>query len=215
MVGKTSIGAHRPVLRVVPKTPAPTVGAPDYARLLAAVAAGDGRAESDLMAALAGPLEVVLRNRSRGSEGVDDLRQEALLVILTAAREGRILEPKALVEFALETARRLALNAERKHMRQRTGADDAALEAVADGRSSGLDWIAGEELRACVHSVLGALGNERDRQMLFSYYLEEQPSVRLQAHFGMDSAQLGRVLHRARQRFALLWRGRHTDTPEL
>jgi RNA polymerase sigma factor (sigma-70 family) len=215
MVEKASMGARRPQLRVVPKSPGPAVTAPDYARLLAAVAAGDTRAESELMAVLSGPLEVVLRNRSRGSEGVEDLRQEALMVILTAAREGRIDEPRALVEFALETARRLALNAERKHSRQRTGADDAAIEAVVDSRSSGLDWIAGEELRRCVHSVLGALGNERDRQMLFSYYLEEQPSVRLQAHFGMDSAQLGRVLHRARQRFALLWRGRHSDTPDF
>jgi DNA-directed RNA polymerase specialized sigma24 family protein len=164
---------------------------------------------------LSGPLEVVLRNRSRGSEGVEDLRQEALMVILAAAREGRIAEPKALVEFSLETARRLALNAERKHARHRTGADDAAIESIVDSRSSGLDWVAGEELRNCVQSVLGALGNERDHQVLFSYYFEEQPSVRLQAQFAIDSVQLGRVLHRARQRFALLWRGRHCDTPDF
>ena len=208
--------ARRPALKVVKPAPEPAAeAAPDYARMLAAVAAGDRAAESELMTVLAAPLDVVLRNRSRGSEAVDDLRQEALLVILTAARAGRIAEPRALVEFALETARRLAMNAERKHARQRTGGDQAALDAAVDGGAATLDWLAGEELRHCVHSVLGSLDNERDRQVLFSYYLEGQPSARLQARFALDSVQLGRVLHRARQRFGALWRGRRIDAPEF
>jgi DNA-directed RNA polymerase specialized sigma24 family protein len=208
--------ARRPTLTVVANQPAPAAPAsPDYARLLAAVAAGDTRAEAELLTALSPPLEVVLRNRARGCEGVDDLRQEALLVILTAARAGRIHEPLALVEFALETARRLAMNAERKHARHRTGNDEAALEAATDGHSGGSDWLAGEQLRHCVHNVLGSLGSERDRQILYGYYLDEQPSARLQAHFALDSAQLARVLHRARQRFGELWRRRRIEVPEF
>lgn len=215
MAGDDVDGARRERgLRLVKDGP-PRPAGPDYAGMLAAVAAGDARAESALLQALSRPLEVVLRNRARGAESVDDLRQEALLVILTAARAGRIDEPRALVEFALETARRLALNAERKHARQRTGADDAALEAIADGQAAGADWLANEELRERVHAVLGALGNERDRSLLYSYYVEEQPSARLQAHFSLDSVQLSRVLHRARQRFGALWRGRMIDSPEF
>jgi RNA polymerase sigma factor (sigma-70 family) len=204
--------ARERALRLVKDGPP---AAPDYAAMLAAVTAGDSRAEAALLQALSRPLEVVLRNRARGAEGVDDLRQEALLVILTAARGGRIEDPQALVDFALETARRLALNAERKHARQRTGADEAALEAVADSQSAGPDWLATEELRGQVRTVLGELDNARDRSLLYSYYLEEAPSTRLQARFALDSTQLSRVLHRARQRFGALWRGRMIDSPEF
>jgi len=193
----------RPRLSIVPPPSAPA--APDYAGLLQRIAAGDRAAEAELMQVLSAPLGVVLRNRARGVESVDDLRQEALLVVLQATRAGRIDEPRALVEYALETARRLALNAERKKARHCTDTDSDAIATLADGRPDLVDVLAGEQLRDSVGAVLAAMPNPRDRQLLLGYYLEELPSSTLQARYAMDSGQLGRVLHRARQRFAALW----------
>ena len=75
------------------------------------------------MLALSEPLAVVLRQRAKGREGLEDLHQEALMAVLAAAREGRIAHPEALISYAIETAKLLALNAWRKQERQRTDTD--------------------------------------------------------------------------------------------
>jgi RNA polymerase sigma factor (sigma-70 family) len=193
-------------------TPGPVAcSPPDYARMLAAIAAGDRRAETDLVKAISPPLRLVLRRRAAGCE-VDDLQQETLMVVLAAAREGRVAQPRALVQFALETARRLVANAERKSVRQRTGSDDGALDAALSSDLGGDELVAREALQRGVHHALGELRSPRDRQLLYSYYLDGEPSAALQARFSLDSTQLGRVLHRARQRFGDVWRRLRPDS---
>jgi RNA polymerase sigma factor (sigma-70 family) len=186
---------------------------PDYAGMLAAIAAGNRAAETELVKTISPPLQLVLRRRAPSAD-VDDLRQEALLAVLGAAREGRIKDPQALVQFALETARWLACNAERKTARQRTGSDDAAIDASASGDMGSDDLLSRETRQRGVHEVLNALRNPRDRQLLYSYYLDEEPSSVLQAKFSMNSVQLGRVLHRARQRFGEVWRQMRLGLPD-
>lgn len=197
-------------LRAVPDSlPA---AAPDYAGMLVRVARGDREAETELVLALSEPLAMVLRRRLGSDDRCADLQQDTLLVVLEAARAGRIQEPRALVEFTLETARRLAMNAERKVYRQRTEADAELLEHVADAQQpTVLDVLASEERKHCVHAVLASMRNERDRQVLYSYYIDEQPTAQVQASFALDSVQLGRVLHRARQRFLALWQALRVD----
>jgi RNA polymerase sigma factor (sigma-70 family) len=205
-------GGNRPLLAQV-AAPTETAG-PDYASLLRRVGDGDREAETELVLTLSEPLAVVLRRRVRQPELCADLQQDTLMVVLAAARERRIAEPRALIDFTLETARRLALNAERKADRQRTEVDLDTIDATADRQPTVLEVLAGEELRHCVRSVLAGLNNERDRQVLYSYYIEEQPTAQVQARFALDSVQLGRVLHRARQRFFALWQALRIDLPE-
>ena len=200
-----------PVLTAVPVGAA---RAPDYAGMLDRVRDGDRQAETELLLALSEPLAMVLRRRLGSDHRCADLQQDTLLVVLEAAREGRILEPRALVEFTLETARRLAMNADRKNQRQRTDADAELLDRLADAQQpTMLEALAAEERRHCVRAVLASMRNERDRQVLHSYYIEEQPTALVQARFALDSVQLGRLLHRARQRFLAIWQGLRVDTP--
>ncbi len=198
-----------PALRAVPGQ---LRSAPDYAGLLARVRAGDREAETALVLALSEPLSMVLRRRLGSDDRCADLQQDTLLTVLEAARAGRIDEPRALVEFTLETARRLALNADRKQYRQRTDVDAELIEQVADVQQQPmLDALDADERRHCVRAVLASLSNERDRQVLFSYYIDEQPTAQVQARFALDSVQLGRVLHRARQRFLAVWQALRVD----
>lgn len=198
-----------PPLKAVPATAS---GSPGYAGMLARVQAGDRDAETELVLALSEPLSMVLRRRLGADERCADLQQDTLLTVLEAARAGRIDEPRALIEFTLETARRLLLNADRKQYRQRTELDAAAVEHAVDVRQPSMfDTLAAEQRRHCVRAVLASLRNERDRQVLFSYYLDEQPTALVQARFALDSVQLGRVLHRARQRFLAVWQALRVD----
>lgn len=187
----------------------------EYAELLQRIAAGEHAAESVLLQRLSAPLGAVLRRHARGDEGIEDLRQEALLVVLEAARHGRLQDPTALVDYALETARRLALNAERKQQRRRTDVDADMIDSLADNAPGASEHLRREQLHHCIEAVLANLGSERDRQLLYGYYLDERPSAELQARFEIDSTQLSRLLHRARQRFRTLWHSLELDAPDL
>ncbi|MBD8525860.1 RNA polymerase sigma factor [Pseudomarimonas arenosa] len=185
-----------------------------YAMLLQRVRSGDRIAESELVLALSEPLSVVLRQRAKGREGLEDLHQDALMAVLAAAREGRIEHPEALISYAIETAKLLALNAWRKQERQRTDADSEQIDRVAEPQASAWDTLSREQLRDNVRAVLSSLPNARDRAVLYSYYIEEQPSRTVQGQHALDSVQLGRVLHRARQRFLAMWKALRLDSPE-
>ena len=188
---------------------------PDYAGMLAAVRAGDTAAESLLLQTLTPPLQVVLRHRAKHAESVDDLCQEALIAVLQAARQGRVSNPTVLVEYALQTARQLALNAERKRSRRQTTSvaeiADTADETQRDVGELIDEVIQTEKLRNCVDTVLASMHSERDRQLLHSYYLNETSSADLQAQMTMNSQQFGKVLHRARQRFSQIWQALKFD----
>jgi len=189
--------------------------APDYAGMLAAIRAGDAGAETQLLQALTAPLQVVLRHRARYVESVDDLCQEALIAVLQAARQGRVSNPTVLVEYALQTARQLAMNAERKRSRRQT-TSVAEIADTADETQREMGELIDEQrqsekLRTCVDTVLASMHSERDRQLLHSYYLNETSSADLQAQMTMNSQQFGKVLHRARQRFSQIWQALKYD----
>ncbi len=202
MVSNTERGDHD----APPELAGGTAGGPDYASMLRAVAAGDRSAEAALLRALLPPLRLVLHRRF--GDDIDDLQQETLLIVLASAREGRIQEPQALVYFTLETARRLVANASRKQQRQRTDIDDEAIGRLATSMPAGDELLERADARRLVRDVLLNLPNARDREILQRYYLDEEPSDSLRARFSMDSMQLGRLLHRARQRFGDAWRRR-------
>jgi len=189
--------------------------APDYAGMLAAVRAGDSAAEARLLQALTPPLKVVLRHRAKHAEGVDDLCQDALIAVLQAARQGRVSNPAALVEYALQTARQLAMNAERKRSRRQTTSVAEIAETADDSLREMGELIdeqqQTEKLRNCVDSVLASMPSDRDRQLLHSYYLNETSSADMQAQMTMNSQQFGKVLHRARQRFSQIWQALKYD----
>ena len=187
----------------------------EYARLLGEVHAGNQSAEGELLARLQRPLTAVLRNRTGRAQVAEDLCQEALIVVLRAAREGSIKEPEALVEYALGTARTLLLNDDRKQARQRTESDSDTIEAMDGDVPSIASQIEKRELRQRVKKVLSELNSERDRQVLYAYYLQEKDSGEVQASHNLDSIQLARILHRARKRFAVLWNKRYCSEGEM
>lgn len=184
-----------------------------YAQLLPQVAAGSRPAEAALVALLGPPIGAILRQRARGDEAIDDLRQEALMVVIKAAREGRIPDVPRLIGFAAETARRLAANAERLRRRRRTEVDHEAVMLAADDGHSVEQAFERPAVAACVQQVLATLDSERDRRVLHEYYLDERPTAQLQAALSVTSLQLSRILYRARQRFQAAWQAHRLAPP--
>jgi len=196
-------------------------GAPDYDAMLAGVARGDRQAEARLMQALSGPLITILRQRLRRIDGVDDYAQEALIVVLQAAREGRFKDGRALIGFTMVTMNNLLTNEERRRARQQTYAS-ASLDDVIEASEEATTLAANSnasfdqaELHDCIGAVLSALHSPRDREMLRDYYLRETPSDELQARLALNTVQFAKVLHRARTRFGQLWQSLKFEMPAL
>ena len=58
--------------------------------------------------------------------------------------------------------------------------------------------------------MIEELGNDRDRQLLFRFYVAEEDKDEIAADLGLSSLQFNRVLYRARQRYKELYLKRAT-----
>ena len=68
-----------------------------------------------------------------------------------------------------------------------------------------LERVLKNEQAKLVRRVLADLGLERDRQMLFRFYVAEEDKADICAALGLSSLQFNRVLFRARQRYKELY----------
>jgi RNA polymerase sigma-70 factor (ECF subfamily) len=178
--------------------PEPEVAA-DLARR---IASGDRAAEEELARRYSQGLLLHLRRMTGDPSLSDDLHQETFRVVLERLRGGGIADPERLAGFILGTGRNLFLGGWRKQGRrgERDAVDVEELELL-DPAPDPLDQTLREEEIREVRRLIGELGTDRDRQILFRFYVAEEKKDRICADLGLSSLHFNRVLFRARQRF--------------
>ena len=155
-------------------------------------------------------MRIVLGRHTRDATEAEDLFQETFRLAVSKLRRGELREPAKLAAFLAGLARNLAIEHYRKEARRQTEADSETAEAAAtevvaaDVRGQLGQLLRGEEARL-VRQTLGELTTERDREILFRFYIAEEDKDRIAADYGLDGGQFNRVLHRARQRYKSLW----------
>lgn len=178
----------------------PTV---DPAELARRIAAGDRGAESDLVAHFGRGVRVLLRHLTQDGARADDLFQETFRRAIEKIRAAEVREPERLAAFLAGLARNLAI----ADFRRQRAHPATELDAVPEPEAPAPDPLAAtlrrDEARL-VRRLLARLEPERDRQVLFRFYLAEEPKERICADFGLSSLHFNRVIHRARERFRLL-----------
>ena len=183
------------------------------ARLVRRIRAGDAAAEADLFERYADGLRFLLRRWCGDEAQAEDLGQETFRVVIERLRREELAEPERLAGFVQGIARNLLRNARRKSLRRRTEADSEHVDAAVDTRPQTdpmRDALRAEEARL-VRRAVGRMRNERDRQLLYRYYLAEEDKAAICHDLGLDDVHFNRVLYRARQRFKAEWR---TDRPD-
>ncbi len=154
---------------------------------------------------------IMLDRHTNGRPEKEDLFQDTFSVVLEKLRRGELREPAKLPGFLSRVARNLAIEFYRKTARRKTDADSETVgKAVASGVTP-YGRLVDHENAALVRQALGELRNERDRQILFRFYIAEEDKERISADFGLSSLQFNRVLHRARGRYRSLYEERHGD----
>ena len=182
------------------------------ARLVARIQAGDRAAESELVTRFSHGLVLMLRRLAQNPALADDIHQETLALVLEKVRRGELREPEKLAGFIRSTARNLFIADRRKETRYRPLGDDREDEegapreiAIADRGPAPLDRaLANEEARQ-VQRLLGELRYDRDRQLLFRFYVSDDGKEEICGDLGIEPEHFNKILFRARERLRELW----------
>jgi len=173
------------------------------ALLVQAVQAGRPGAEEDLVRRYQGAVFSIVSALTSGSWGAEDLVQETFRVVIEKIRGGSVREPERLAGFICAVARNVAVA-------QRRRISELPLEGQTEpaGNPHQLAGMIEQETARIVRELVREMRPERDREILFRFYLEEQDKETICAELGLTSLHFNRVLHRARERFRELWNRR-------
>lgn len=172
------------------------------ADLVRRIGAGEPLAEGELVGRYSRGLLFHLRRMTGDPSWSDDLHQETFRVVIERLRSGGIAEPGRLAGFVLATGRNLFLGGWRKQKRrgERDAPDAAAIDPPDPAPGQLTRLVREEEIRK-VRRLIGELGTDRDRQILFRFYVAEEEKENICSDLGLSSLHFNRVLFRARQRF--------------
>jgi RNA polymerase sigma-70 factor, ECF subfamily len=180
----------------------PPVGADLVSRILA----GDRNAETELVERYHRGVTAIIRREVGGAVGAaEDLYQETFRIALEKIRRGDLREPEKLSGFVCAVARNLVIDYFRRASRREslTEIEDAA--PTPDPAPSQIDQLLQRERAAIVRQVIDELPSDRDRQLLFRFYIAEEEKDRICDDLGLTPLHFNRVLFRARERYKELY----------
>ena len=170
------------------------------AELVQRIAAGDRRAENDFCRRFSPGLLTMLRVRCADIELCRDITQDALRVTIERLRGKGLEDPAGLGGFVRGTALNLLANALRKSEHRLTSSASDWLDEVVCESSDPYDTVESDDLVRAVREVMSGMKVARDRELLWRYYVLEDPKPRLCAEYDLSPEHFDRVLHRARGR---------------
>lgn len=175
------------------------------AELVRRIRGGNAAAEGSMVERYSRGLLGLLRRRTGDPALAEDLHQEVFRIVLVRLRESGLEEPEKLAAFLHGTANHLVVAHFRKSTRRRTETDPGAGDSgVPPGQ---VDRLLRRERALLVRRLLSVLEPERDRQILFRFYVAEEEKATICADLGLSHDHFKRVLHRARGRFRQLLTG--------
>lgn len=171
------------------------------ASFVARVGEGDTAAEAQLVSYYSRSLLYFLRRKTNDSVLADDLHQDTFRIVLERLRSTGLDNPAKLSSFIYATAKNLVLADARKRARRKTEHNTEAIEVSPDGGASQVDQVMSAELAMIVRQVIEELKQQRDRELLVRFYLEEQEKRIICDDLDLTEEHFNRVLFRARERF--------------
>ncbi len=179
-----------------------TRGAAD---LVSRIMDGDQRAEAELVERYSRGVTFIIRRETSGASSTDDLYQETFRIALEKIRRGDLRDPERLSGFVCGIARNLVIEYFRRAARQESLTEVGEAAPLPLSAPSQLDDLLQKEKAALVRQVINELPSDRDRQMLFRFYIAEEEKESICADLGLTGIHFNRVLHRARERYRDLY----------
>jgi RNA polymerase sigma-70 factor (ECF subfamily) len=178
----------------------------EAAELVRRITSGEAAAESELFERYHEALAFLLRRWTRDEATAEDLCQETFCLALEKIRKRQIRQPESLSAFLRSLAKNLSIQHYRRNAKHEQGHE--SLEKIREQPTSQqgqLGRLLRKERQQLALQVLDELRSERDRQVLYRFYIREETSRTICADLGLGEDHLYRVLHRARQRYRQLY----------
>lgn len=177
--------------------------------LVRRIRGGDAGAEAELVARFGEGLAFLLRRWTRDHAAAEDLYQETFRLALEKIRRGEVRDPERLAGFLRSLAKNLSIHFYRRGASREVREED--LESApepAESETGQLDQLLRQEKADAVRQVLKELASERDRQILFRFYIAEEDKEHIRSDLGLSSPDFNMVLFRARRRYRDLYERR-------
>src|SRR5215813_10136342 len=171
------------------------------ADLVRRIMVGDQLAEEELYSRYRQGVSFIIRRWVKTE--VEDLCQETFRIALEKIRHGEVREPDKLSGFICGLARNLAIG----HLRPRPHwRPESQNEDIIDRAPNPEEELLRQERAKIVRQVISEMSSDRDRQILFRFYIAEEEKEKICADLGLTSLHFNRVLSRAKQRFKELYK---------
>ncbi len=174
-------------------------------RLVQRIIAGDAEAEGELVREYSRGVLFILRRESRSMDAVDDLYQETFRVAIEKVRKGDLRDPKKLSSFLISIARFVTIDYFRRENKHESKEDIEEARAVPQHADGQLGELLRKERADMAREVIGELRSERDRKLLFRFYIAQEDKDDICRDLELTSLHFNRVLHRAKQRYKELY----------
>lgn len=163
---------------------------------------GDPSTEQHFVAYFDQLLRIKLRAKMLASETVEDLRQETYIRVLVALRKDGIRQPERFGAFVNSICNNVLLEFYRSSSRT-TPLQEPQLEKTDE--SVDLEGqLVTQQTKQRVREVLEDLP-KKDRELLRAYFLQEKDKNEVCAQFAVDRDYLRVLLHRAKDKFRVLY----------
>jgi len=164
---------------------------------------GDPSTEQHFVAYFEQLLRIKLRSRMLTSDKVEDLRQETFIRVIAAVRkDGGVRQPERFGAFVNSVCKNVLLEYYRSTAKDRP-TEDAHMDIpdeVLDLEGMLVTKQSGEQVRR----ILDAMP-KRDRDLLRAIFLEDEEKDAVCRQFGVDRDYLRVLLHRAKDKFKVLY----------
>ncbi|HTD24666.1 MAG TPA: sigma-70 family RNA polymerase sigma factor [Terriglobales bacterium] len=171
------------------------------ADLVRRILAGEPSAEEELVCRYTRGVTIIVRRIVKDPSVTEDLCQETFRLVLEKVRRGDLREAERLSGFVCSLARNLAIDYFRQAARRETLEDMEATRPLPDPAPDQLSLLLQKEKAKAIRQVLKELKSERDREVLYRFYIAEEEKDQICADLGLSSLHFNRVLYRARERF--------------
>jgi len=166
---------------------------------------GDRDAEAELVESFGRGIGFVLRKESRTEENARDLFQETFRIAIEKIRNGDLRDSKKLGSFLSSIARFTVIDfyrAKTRHDNRFEQTDEITHAAPGDTQ---LQSLVRQEQAGLVRRTINELKSDRDRQILFRFFIAEDEKEDICRDLNLTSLHFNRVLHRAKLRYKELY----------
>jgi RNA polymerase sigma-70 factor (ECF subfamily) len=173
--------------------------------LVQRIRTGDRSAEDELVQRYSRGVFFVISQSVSDTTVADDIYQESFRLVLEKVRAGEVREPERLSGFISSLTRNLVIEYFRRSSRQQARLEADVDQRIPSPQPSQLDQLLRKEQGLLARRVLEALPSDRDRKVLYRFYIADDEKEQICADLEVSSGHFNQILCRARERYKKLF----------